>query len=65
MLRAVDGMVAWLTTESRHCGALVVSECYSDLVLRIPWYVAWPILISILFLAHQFVAARSLYFPAA
>ena len=45
-------------------GALHVSECYSDLVLRIPWYVAWPVLVAIVILTLQFVAARSVYFPA-
>ena len=43
--------------------AHVVSECYSDLVVRIPWYVAGPLLIAIVVLAPQFVAARSVYFP--
>src|ERR1035441_10336045 len=43
--------------------AHVFSECYSDLVLRIPWYVAWPLLIAIAALALQFVVARSVYFP--
>jgi fermentation-respiration switch protein FrsA (DUF1100 family) len=33
-------------------------------VLRIPWYVAWPLLIAIAALALHFVAARSVYFPA-
>jgi hypothetical protein len=33
-------------------------------VLRIPWYVAGPLLIAIGVLALQFVAARSVYFPA-
>ena len=34
-------------------------------MLRIPWYVAWPLLIAIAALALQFIAARSVYFPAA
>jgi predicted alpha/beta-fold hydrolase len=44
-------------------GARIVSECYSDLVLRIPWYVAWPLLIAVGALALHFVAVRSVYFP--
>src|ERR1035437_3308386 len=44
-------------------GARIVSECYSDLVLRIPWYVAWPLLIAFGALALHFVAVRSVYFP--
>ena len=44
-------------------GAQTVSECYSDLVLRIPWYVAWPLLIAFGALALQFVAVHSVYFP--
>src|ERR1035437_3157823 len=44
-------------------GARIVSECYSDLVLRIPWYVAWPLLIAFGALALHFVAVRSIYFP--
>jgi hypothetical protein len=43
--------------------ARIVSECYSDLVLRIPWYVAWPLLIAFGALALQFVLVRSVYFP--
>jgi uncharacterized protein len=43
--------------------AHAVSECYSDLVLRVPWYVAWPVVIAVAALALQFVAARSVYFP--
>ena len=35
----------------------------SDLVLRIPWYVAWPLLIAVGALALHFVAVRSVYFP--
>ena len=44
-------------------GARILSECYSDLVLRIPWYVAWPLLIAFGALALHFVAVRSVYFP--
>jgi fermentation-respiration switch protein FrsA (DUF1100 family) len=44
-------------------GARILSECYSDLVLRIPWYVAWPLLIAFGALALNFVAVRSMYFP--
>ena len=44
-------------------GVQFPSECYSDLVLRIPWYVAWPLLITIGILALRFMAARSVYFP--
>jgi uncharacterized protein len=44
-------------------GARILSECYSDLVSRIPWYVAWPLLIAFGALALQFVAVRSVYFP--
>ena len=44
-------------------GARIVPECYSDLVLRIPWYVAWPLLIAFGALALHFVAVRSVYFP--
>jgi fermentation-respiration switch protein FrsA (DUF1100 family) len=43
--------------------ARIASECYSDLVLRVPWYVAWPLVIGVTALALQFVAARSVYFP--
>jgi fermentation-respiration switch protein FrsA (DUF1100 family) len=32
-------------------------------VLRIPWYVAWPLVIAIAALALQFVAAQAVYFP--
>jgi uncharacterized protein len=42
---------------------LVIAECYSDLVLRVPWYVAWPLVIIVTALALQFLAARSVYFP--
>ena len=44
-------------------GARILSECYSDLVLRMPWYVAWPLLIAFGALALHFVAVRSMYFP--
>jgi fermentation-respiration switch protein FrsA (DUF1100 family) len=43
--------------------ALGIWECYSDLVLRVPWYVAWPLVIIVAALAVQFLAARSVYFP--
>lgn len=44
-------------------GARTVSECYGDLVLRIPWYVVWPLFIAFGALALPFVAARTVCFP--
>jgi hypothetical protein len=44
--------------------ALGIWECYSELVLRVPWYVAWPLVIAVAVLALQFLASRSVYYPA-
>lgn len=39
-------------------------RCYSDLVLRIPLYIGWPIALLVACGALYFVANRALYFPA-
>ena len=61
LFESTAGLLECETTQA--VGARIFSECYSDLVLRIPWYVAWPLLIAIAALALQFVVARSVYFP--
>jgi hypothetical protein len=33
-------------------------------VLRVPWYIAWPLVIIVAALALQFLASRSVHFPA-
>lgn len=38
-------------------------RCYSDFVFRIPWYVAWPLVLAVTVIALLFMARRSIYYP--